>query len=170
MAAGRPDLEREAEAGSYALETLLEQHVDKAFDKFTAYALRNIFSVPDGLELVMVSFCRGGSADAEPWHKGIDFARAQHVVANGGEAVLVDRIGELRDKIEQARYTRHRLILAEAVLDKRLKLAEMRRTEVGFVNDLIVENGRESRGCVLPRRRSPTADIQCTRLTSIRGL
>lgn len=55
MAAGRPELEREAEAGSYALETLLEQQVDKAFDKFTAYALRNIFAVPDGLELVMVS-------------------------------------------------------------------------------------------------------------------
>lgn len=56
MSSGRPEFEREAEAGSYALETLLEQQVDKAFDKFTAYALRNIFSVPDGVELVMVSF------------------------------------------------------------------------------------------------------------------
>lgn len=55
MASGRPEFEREAEAGSYALETLLEQQVDKAFDKFTAYSLRNIFSVPDGVELVMVS-------------------------------------------------------------------------------------------------------------------
>lgn len=55
----------------------------------------------------------------------------------------MDRIEDLRQKIEQARYTRHRLILAEAVLDKKLKLAEMRRTEVGFVNDLIVENGCE---------------------------
>lgn len=58
MSSGRPEFEREAEAGSYALETLLEQQVDKAFDKFTAYALRNIFSVPDGVELVMVSFAR----------------------------------------------------------------------------------------------------------------
>lgn len=62
MASGRPEFEREAEAGSYALETLLEQQVDKAFDKFTAYALRNIFSVPDGVELVMVSCGGGGEA------------------------------------------------------------------------------------------------------------
>ncbi|EJT49441.1 hypothetical protein A1Q1_01463 [Trichosporon asahii var. asahii CBS 2479] len=129
MSSGRPEFEREAEAGSYALETLLEQQVDKAFDKFTAYALRNIFSVPDGVELVM------------PWHKGIDFTRAQHVVDNGGEEVLQGRLDDLRAKIEQARYTRHRLIMAEAVLDKKLRMAEMRRKEVGFVNDLIVEAG-----------------------------
>lgn len=62
MASGRPEFEREAEAGSYALETLLEQQVDKAFDKFTAYALRNIFSVPDGVELVMVGSTRRARA------------------------------------------------------------------------------------------------------------
>ena len=62
---------------------------------------------------------------------------------NGGEEVLQGRLDDLRAKIEQARYTRHRLSMAEAVLDKKLRMAEMRRKEVGFVNDLIVEAGRE---------------------------
>lgn len=47
----------------------------------------------------------------------------------------------MRAQIEQAKYARHRLVLAEAVLDKKLRLAEMRRKEVGFVNDLIIEAG-----------------------------
>lgn len=63
---------------------------------------------------------------------------------HGGEQVLQGRLDDLRAKIEQAKYARHRLILAEAVLDKKLRMAEMRRKEVGFVNDLIVEAGRKS--------------------------
>jgi hypothetical protein len=39
----------------YAFETLISNHVDKAFDKFTAWALRNTFDVPDDIEVVMVS-------------------------------------------------------------------------------------------------------------------
>lgn len=57
MAASRKAHEREVDAGSHALETLLENQVDAAFDRFTAYALRNTFKVPDGLEIVMVSTC-----------------------------------------------------------------------------------------------------------------
>lgn len=41
--------------GMHALETLLVSHVDSAFDRFQAWALRNTFDVPDGLELVIVS-------------------------------------------------------------------------------------------------------------------
>ena len=48
--------------GIYALETLLSSHVDKAFDKFTAWALRNTFDIPDDVEVVMVS-CPLSSSD-----------------------------------------------------------------------------------------------------------
>lgn len=41
--------------GIYAFETLLSNHVDKAFDKFTAWALRNTFDIPNDVEVVMVS-------------------------------------------------------------------------------------------------------------------
>jgi kinetochore protein Mis12/MTW1 len=37
------------------METILEARIDKAFDKFTAWALRNSFDVPPELEIVMVS-------------------------------------------------------------------------------------------------------------------
>ena len=37
----------EIEHGVHQLETLLEATVDKAFDKFEIYTLRNIFTVPD---------------------------------------------------------------------------------------------------------------------------
>lgn len=55
MAEDDDEMEHEIDVGSVKLETLLESHVDRAFDKFTAYALRNSFKVPDGVELVLVS-------------------------------------------------------------------------------------------------------------------
>lgn len=39
----------EIENGVHALETLLESTVDKNFDKFEIWTLRNILSVPPGL-------------------------------------------------------------------------------------------------------------------------
>lgn len=55
IAAERREYDIEVDKGSHALETLLENHIDRSFDKFTAYALRNAFNVPDGVELVLVS-------------------------------------------------------------------------------------------------------------------
>lgn len=40
--------------GAFQLETILEAHVDKAFDAFTAWTLRNAFDFPRDLELVLV--------------------------------------------------------------------------------------------------------------------
>lgn len=62
MAADRREYDIEVDRGSHALETLLENHIDRAFDKYTAYALRNAFSVPDGIELVLVSLAHGNAA------------------------------------------------------------------------------------------------------------
>ncbi|KAI4209276.1 MAG: hypothetical protein LQ351_007776 [Letrouitia transgressa] len=48
-----PEVDDEAKAeiqnGVHQLETLLESTVDRNFDKFEIYTLRNIFTVPDGL-------------------------------------------------------------------------------------------------------------------------
>lgn len=41
--------------GMHAFETLLESHVDKAFDKFAAWALRNAFEIPSDAPVVLVS-------------------------------------------------------------------------------------------------------------------
>ncbi|KAI4193223.1 MAG: hypothetical protein LQ350_008422 [Teloschistes chrysophthalmus] len=44
-----PDATAEIENGVHQLETLLEATVDKTFDKFEIYALRNILTVDDKL-------------------------------------------------------------------------------------------------------------------------
>jgi kinetochore protein Mis12/MTW1 len=44
-----PEAKLELENGLHQLETLLEANVDKAFDKFEIYVLRNIFTVPEDL-------------------------------------------------------------------------------------------------------------------------
>ncbi|KAJ5625212.1 Centromere protein Mis12 [Penicillium lagena] len=44
-----PEAKLEIENGLHQLETLLEANVDKAFDKFEIYVLRNILTVPEDL-------------------------------------------------------------------------------------------------------------------------
>lgn len=44
-----PEAQLEIENGLHQLETLLESTVDKAFDKFEIYLLRNILTVPEDL-------------------------------------------------------------------------------------------------------------------------
>ena len=44
-----PEATTEIENGAHQLETLLEATVDKTFDKFEIYTLRNILTVPDEL-------------------------------------------------------------------------------------------------------------------------
>ena len=44
-----PEAKLELENGLHQLETLLEANVDKAFDKFEIYVLRNILTVPGDL-------------------------------------------------------------------------------------------------------------------------
>ncbi|BEI93973.1 uncharacterized protein CcaverHIS019_0604320 [Cutaneotrichosporon cavernicola] len=130
IASGRAEYDQEVDRGSHAFETLLENVIDRAFDKYTAYALRNSFAVPDGMDLVL------------PWHKEMDFARAQFIAdLDEGEDVLAARLASLRAKVEQARLVRYRLERAEAVLDRRLQVAQHRRNEVGFVRDAVAEAG-----------------------------
>lgn len=44
-----PEASAEIENGVHQLETLLESTVDKAFDQFEIYTLRNILTIPDNL-------------------------------------------------------------------------------------------------------------------------
>lgn len=44
-----PEASAEIENGVHQLETLLESTVDKSFDKFEIYTLRNILTIPDDL-------------------------------------------------------------------------------------------------------------------------
>lgn len=41
--------------GAFQLQTLMDSYGDKAFDKFTAWTLRNGFDFPKDLEVALVS-------------------------------------------------------------------------------------------------------------------
>lgn len=90
--------------------------------------------------------CFWSQLTPQPWHKGIDFARAAHVAAlPDGEGALVARLTDLRAQVEHARLVNHRLALAEAALDRRLEIAAHRRAQVGFIADSVRDAGRELR-------------------------
>lgn len=57
-----PEARQEIEEGLHQLETLLNSTVDKNFDKFEIYVLRNILSVPADL----VSWMRLGHYEVHP--------------------------------------------------------------------------------------------------------
>ncbi|KAJ5682949.1 hypothetical protein N7462_006114 [Penicillium macrosclerotiorum] len=62
-----PEAKLELENGLHQLETLLEANVDKAFDKFEIYVLRNILTVPeDLLSWVRLKHYEGLSFDSSP--------------------------------------------------------------------------------------------------------
>ncbi|WVW85974.1 hypothetical protein I302_108012 [Kwoniella bestiolae CBS 10118] len=125
-----PKYETELTTGLVALETLLESHVDKAFDKFTAWVLRNAFEFSPELEVVL------------PWQKGLDFQRGEYVaLLPQAQDTLDESLNEMRLKVEQARLLAHKLDLAEKKLDQRLNIARQRKAEVGFIKEIIDSAG-----------------------------
>ncbi|WWC64397.1 uncharacterized protein I303_107007 [Kwoniella dejecticola CBS 10117] len=121
-----PKYETELNLGLVALETLLESHVDKAFDRFTAWTLRNAFEFSPELEVVL------------PWQKGLDFQRGEFVASQPkGQQSLDDDLDIMRLKVEQTRLLAQKLEMAEKKLDHKLSIARQRKAEVGFIKEII---------------------------------
>lgn len=80
------DINQEIEQGLVAFQTLLESHVDIAFDFFELWSLRNIFAVPADLPIVA------------PHQKGLDLETQPEK-----EVELMAEIDELRRKIDNVR-------------------------------------------------------------------
>lgn len=74
----------EINLGTAKLETLLENQVDKNFDKFELYALRNIFTIP--IELV-----NSGNIRLEH-HENIDFHSTDSLVNDDAINILIKEI------------------------------------------------------------------------------
>ena len=84
------DSNQEVEQGLVAFQTLLESHIDIAFDFFELWSLRNIFAIPADLPIVA------------PHHKGLDLNSEPE-----RELELMTEIDELRRKIDNVRLTYH---------------------------------------------------------------
>lgn len=76
----------ELEKGLNAFQTLLESHVDIAFDFFEAWSLRNIFAIPADLPIVA------------PHQKGLNLSEPEE-----RETELVQEIKDLRRQIQAVR-------------------------------------------------------------------
>ncbi|KAI1784652.1 Mis12 protein-domain-containing protein, partial [Ganoderma leucocontextum] len=83
------DPTQEIEQGLVAFQTLLESHVDVAFDFFEAWSMRNIFAVPADLPVVA------------PHQAGLDLDGAADQPEREGE--LLAEIDELRRKVHAVR-------------------------------------------------------------------
>jgi kinetochore protein Mis12/MTW1 len=81
---------QDVEQGLIAFQTLLEYHTDVAFDFFEAWSLRNIFTFPSDLPVIV------------PHQAGLNLEYTEEA-----EAELVDEIASLRRRIENVRLTLH---------------------------------------------------------------
>jgi kinetochore protein Mis12/MTW1 len=76
-------LAQEIELGLHAFQTLLESHADLAFDFFEIWALRNVFTIPEGLPIIV------------PHQDGLDLQTPVET-----EKELQIEVEELRHKVE----------------------------------------------------------------------
>ncbi|BFZ63972.1 hypothetical protein YB2330_005109 [Saitoella coloradoensis] len=88
----------ESEQGIHQLETLLENAVDRNFDAFELYALRNIFNVPDDV----VGWLRLGH------HEGLEFG-----VEREEEDEVEKELKSVRAEVEKAEKRQKRLRVAK---------------------------------------------------------
>ncbi|KAH9947995.1 Mis12 protein-domain-containing protein [Amylocystis lapponica] len=106
----------ELEKGLNSFQTLLEFHVDIAFDFLEAWSLRNIFAIPADLPLVA------------PHHRGLNLNQPpEH------EQELLDEIKDLRRQIQAQRKLRR--LYAHAVRKSAAQLAhaQQRLTRLAFL-------------------------------------
>lgn len=75
-------------AGLVAFQTLLQSHLDKAFDAFELWSLKNVFALPDPKELPLVL----------PHQKGLDLT-----VTEEEENALEREIEDLRRQVDAVR-------------------------------------------------------------------
>ncbi|KAF8513577.1 Mis12 protein-domain-containing protein, partial [Hysterangium stoloniferum] len=98
------DISKEIQQGIVAFQTLLEYHVDLAFDYFEVWTLRNIFFIPPDLPVVV------------PHHKNLNLHQDPKA-----EAELFNEVEDLRKKLQnRRRLNRH---LKSALLTSRSQLA-----------------------------------------------
>ncbi|TFK94976.1 Mis12-domain-containing protein [Polyporus arcularius HHB13444] len=110
------DPTQEIEQGLVAFQTLLESHVDVAFDFFEAWSMRNIFAIPADLPVVA------------PHQAGLDLEQPPEK-----EAELLAEIDELRRKVHAQRKLKRLFTRAARRSAKDLEYARTRQDRLAFL-------------------------------------
>ncbi|KAJ3107455.1 hypothetical protein HDU97_004051 [Phlyctochytrium planicorne] len=159
---GEVDDQVEVEKGMAALETLLENAIDKNFDKFELYALQNIFSIPRNASIVL------------PQYKDIDPNATEEV-----EAELDREIEELRRRLIAEKYINFRMKSASRILERDLPHLEKILSDIkAGVGDMAEEGGQKLKSTLTQiqhqlaelRRLSHNALARSTPATASEGL
>ncbi|KAK9761796.1 hypothetical protein K7432_013046 [Basidiobolus ranarum] len=104
------------EQGINQIETLLESAVDKNFDIFELYVLKNIFTIPSGLNVEL------------PHYKNIDYSLSMEE-----DEKLDDELEQLRKQIVAEKCFNHRLKKSVTNTEKKLNYYEARKSQLDFI-------------------------------------
>ncbi|KAG0260780.1 hypothetical protein BG011_001619 [Mortierella polycephala] len=120
-----PNLDPKDESGKcmHKFETLLESAVDKNFDRFELYALKNIFGVPEDVDIVL------------PHYEALDFE-----IGVEREQKLDDELELLRRQVIATKSLNYRLRKEQRVEENRRRQLEKCREELQFLKDAIKAN------------------------------
>ncbi|CAG8434701.1 7787_t:CDS:2 [Diversispora eburnea] len=108
--------DEEIEQGMHQVETLLENLIDHNFDLFELYTLRNIFAVPDNLEIIL------------PHHEGLDFTLDQ-----SKEDQIDEELELMRKKVLAAKAMNHKLKMEQSKTETRIKKMEQMKEKLEFI-------------------------------------
>ncbi|KAG8941876.1 hypothetical protein FRC04_004053 [Tulasnella sp. 424] len=117
---GRPiEDQNEAYAGLVAFQTLLQSHLDKAFDAFELWSLKNVFALPNPEEVPIVL----------PHQTGLDLTATEQE-----ENALNKEIEELRAKVDAQKRLKARMLLAVRLSNARTATSEARLEKLRFLS------------------------------------
>ncbi|KAF8979891.1 hypothetical protein BGZ52_004470, partial [Haplosporangium bisporale] len=114
------DIKLETEKGMHKFETLLESSVDRNFDRFELYALKNIFGVPEDVDLVL------------PHYEALDFT-----IASEREKELDDELGMLRRQVIATKALNHKLRKELEMQENARRKYELCRDRLLFLKDTL---------------------------------
>ncbi|KAG0058393.1 hypothetical protein BGZ89_001314 [Linnemannia elongata] len=116
------DAKVESAKGMHKFETLLEAAVDKNFDRFELYALKNLFGVPEDVDIVL------------PHYEALDFG-----IGADKEEELDKELELLRQQVIMTKAMNYKLRKELALEEGRRRELERCREQIGFLKDALKE-------------------------------
>ncbi|RUP00914.1 hypothetical protein BC936DRAFT_140697, partial [Jimgerdemannia flammicorona] len=105
--------------GIHQFETLLESAVDKNFDLFELYVLRNTFAIREDVDLVL------------NYHEGLDFSASQE-----DEDELDLKLNDVRRKVIAVKAMSHKLKNEIVTTDRRIERLEKCKQQIEFLTSM----------------------------------